>query len=406
MTFNPSPWASVKWTEAEENRLWSLRAIYGNCTWGEFAKLGFFPGRSTGAISRKYYALRDESSEARTRQPASILSRTTLCGRASAKRFMEPNLVIPDPRPQKRPTLRDENGQYPAIHTDRPREITATSVNRSASSRNTMFPTRTETAYPVENGNMTDPEASDDPGDIEFDGSTRRLHRGRRSQGTNGSPSRRSQITASPSQSPSTRPPPISHPARWCWESSSPSPRHRQRHPSPAMKVQEVDDFESSGNANSETVHTPENAHTISQVLDRFLEIDSSDGRACLPPDPAVHAQPARISFQLPASSANSSGPKRVMTSIPVYRNSLEELTSASNPNPVKPSHTPAFTTPNPSPPETTAEKLNKEPRTVANIEQPTSRRPAGNTRCLIDAAEKVVQCARFLDHDNESRTR
>jgi uncharacterized protein YPO0396 len=94
------------------------------------------------------------------------------------------------------------------------------------------------------------------------------------------------------------------------------------------------------------------------------------------------------------------------MTSIPVYRNSLEELTSASNSNPVKPSHAPAFTTPNPSRPETTVEKLSKEPRTVANIEQPTSRRPAGNTRCLIDAAEKVVQCARFLDHDNESRTR
>jgi hypothetical protein len=61
------------------------------------------------------------------------------------------------------------------IRTGRHREKTAIPVIRSAPGRNTMFPTKTETAYGGDNDNMTDPEASDDPGDIEFDGSTRRV---------------------------------------------------------------------------------------------------------------------------------------------------------------------------------------------------------------------------------------
>ncbi|KAL3451092.1 hypothetical protein BJX65DRAFT_234580 [Aspergillus insuetus] len=232
------------------------------------------------------------------------------------------------------------------------------------------------------------------------------LRRGPRSQGNTGSPTRRSQTTTIPSQIPSTRPPPISHPARWCWESSPSPSRPAPRHPSRVIKVSGVDDYDRSGNTSAQSGEPVEKLTTISQVLSQFFEIDSSGGRTHLPPDTAIRTeQPPRISFQLSASSANSSGRMPITTSTSVFRNPLEDLTTASNPNAVDPPQAAVLTTPRPSPPETGAEKPNNNPTTAASIKQSPSEKPAANTHCLIDAVEKVVQCARILDHDNESRS-
>jgi hypothetical protein len=91
------------------------------------------------------------------------------------------------------------------------------------------------------------------------------------------------------------------------------------------------------------------------------------------------------------------------LSSTSVFRNPLEDLTTALNPNAIEPTRA-AVSTTRPTPPEIGAEKPKKKP-TTASIKQSPSEKPAANTRCLIDAAEKVVQCARTLDHATESRT-
>ncbi|KAL2799460.1 hypothetical protein BJX66DRAFT_292944 [Aspergillus keveii] len=147
-------------------------------------------------------------------------------------------------------------------------------------------------------------------------------------------------------------------------------------------------------------------ATQVLKVESQFFEIGSSGGRARLPPDTVIRAeQPPKIRFQLSASSANSSGRKAITTSTSVFRDPHEDLTTASKTNSIQPTHAAVLTTPRPNPPETGAEKPKKKPTTAASIKQSPSEKPAANTRCLIDAAEKVVQCARILDHANESRT-
>ncbi|KAJ0414349.1 hypothetical protein BJY00DRAFT_318913 [Aspergillus carlsbadensis] len=244
-----------------------------------------------------------------------------------------------------------------------------------------------------DSGGMTDPEASDDPGDIEFDGSTRRVTEPRT---------------------------PVSGKQRHSFAQISdndepePNPKYSPASDLPSSTLVLGIRFSEALTTISITCHKEfgegmEKAYNASKVLRRLLDIDSTCGPSCPPPVPAIHAgQPARISFQIPAPGASSSERKTIASSTSVFQNPLEKPTTASTTNPtnLNPLHSPALSTRRSSPPANSAEKANQEPTTTANIEESTSEKPAPNTRCLIDAVEKVVQCARVLDHNNQSRTK
>ncbi|KAL3451093.1 hypothetical protein BJX65DRAFT_268958 [Aspergillus insuetus] len=154
------------WSPEDAHKLLELRALHAQLTWEQFHKLGFFPGRTLHSLRRKHDKLTAKAARARQLSKASYRAST---GTIPAKR------PLPNPAP------------YPARSVKRSRSET-----RGMGSQTRLGNSSKASGYrgsslgsfsSVESAEERRNDADENGGDIDFDGSTRRLRRGLRSQG-------------------------------------------------------------------------------------------------------------------------------------------------------------------------------------------------------------------------------
>ncbi|KAJ0414350.1 hypothetical protein BJY00DRAFT_33008 [Aspergillus carlsbadensis] len=377
-----TPSGGELWTPEDAHRLLELRVLHADLTWDQFHKLGFFPGRTLHSLRRKHEKLLEKAARARQLNKISYRAST---GSVPAKR--------PPPHP----------APYPAQSTKRSRSETRMggrgrlgysskakgADGRSPSSRSTSR----SSGVADDRRNVAD----EDDGDINFDGSTRRLRHGLRSQRPDSGHQEPPQDVASPEWTSTSAPTTTTRPRPASDAPSCSNSRHGLHAPPlPHNAVPPVANHADGGPKNNRAPGVDTRPLATLPPMRWQPNLQQSPKSHSLPPMPRLVPNPPprlpTISVQLPPLSTIRSPP--VSETAPSPRISEGRFATVQSCPPA------TLASPAQGPPAhcSAPEKIASPNRTPAQDQQRTRQRSVSPARFLRDAAETLLQRADVLE--------
>ncbi|KAL2799459.1 hypothetical protein BJX66DRAFT_240995 [Aspergillus keveii] len=370
------------WNPEDAHRLLELRVLHAELTWEQFHKLGFFPGRTLHSLRRKHDKLTAKAARARQLSKASYRAST---GSVPVKR----------PLPNTAP--------YPARSVKRSRSETRGMGSRTRLGNSSKAIGYRESSLrsfsSIESADERRNDADGYGGDIDFDGSTRRLRRGLRSQGTDSDYEEPPQDVTRPE---STSTPTTTRPQPASGAPSRSNSRHGSRVTTPSHnKVPSQADHEPNG---PEHNRAPQGVDLISLTKPAptlpLMRLQSNPQQSprnhSLPPMARLIHNPTRpqpsISVQLsPLQTIRPSPLSKTTPSLSISEGRFATVQSCPPATLASPAQRPPASRPPP-------EKIPSPNRIPAQDQQNTRERSVSPARFLRDAAATLLQRADVLE--------
>ncbi|CEN59816.1 hypothetical protein ASPCAL02257 [Aspergillus calidoustus] len=384
---SPAATASVGelWNPEDAQRLLELRVLHVELTWEQFHKLGFFPGRTIHSLRRKHDKLLAKAARARQ------LSKTS--HRASTGTI-----------PAKRPL--SNTAPYPARSTKRSRSETRGMGSRSGlgtSSKASDYQGPSPSSRSPSSSEVADDRRDDadgDDGDIDFDGSRRRLCRGLRSQGTDSDhqepPQDVTRLESTSTPTTTTRPQPASG------APSRSNSRHSSHVPTPTHNAVPYEtNHADSGAVNNRAAHGVDlvslaKPSPILPCMRLQPSPNQSPRNHSLPPMARLIPNPPppqpRISVELPPLQTVRPPPlSRITPSLSISEGRFATVQSCLPATVASPAQ-------RPPPPRSAPEKIPSPDCIPAQDQQRTRQQSVSPARFLRDAAATLIQRAEVLE--------